>query len=243
MDARGFDCTDEARIGSTPKFLTSEQREILTRWWLAQRRRANIPNWDIAATATIEDREGLVLVEAKAHAKELKIEGKPPGNPDNHQRIAGAIHEANDALNGIMPGWSLSCDSQYQLSNRFAWSWKIASFGVPVVLVYLGFLNASEMTDQGETFRDHVEWERVVRIHSEGVVPEAGSNTRLDVAGTPLRTIIQSTQVELLHATGIPRPEIERAMMDSWDELAGTIGSSYTLQPTKEPLRTSWHGT
>lgn len=35
------------------------------------------------------------------------------------------------------------------MSNRFAWAWKLATMEVPVVLVYLGFLNATEMGDQG----------------------------------------------------------------------------------------------
>jgi len=41
--------------------------------------------------------------------------------------------------------WQLSRDSLYQLANRFAWAWKIASLGVPVALVYLGFIAADQM--------------------------------------------------------------------------------------------------
>ena len=32
------------------------------------------------------------------------------------------------------------------MSNRFAWAWKLADLGVPVVLVYLGFFRALFMT-------------------------------------------------------------------------------------------------
>jgi hypothetical protein len=38
----------------------------------------------------------------------------------------------------------ISRDNRYQMSNRFAWSWKLASVGVPVVLVYLGFVGAAD---------------------------------------------------------------------------------------------------
>jgi hypothetical protein len=47
-----------------------------------------------------------------------------------------------------MDGWTLSRDSHYQLTNRFAWAWKLASMGVPVVLGYLGFQGAAEMKDR-----------------------------------------------------------------------------------------------
>lgn len=40
--------------------------------------------------------------------------------------------------------WGIERDSYYQLSNRFAWTWKLASLGVPVVLLYLGFSNATD---------------------------------------------------------------------------------------------------
>jgi crotonobetainyl-CoA:carnitine CoA-transferase CaiB-like acyl-CoA transferase len=44
-----------------------------------------------------------------------------------------------------LPGWSLSVDSHYQICNRFAWAWKIASLGVPVVLIAAIF--ATETAD------------------------------------------------------------------------------------------------
>jgi len=183
----------EARLGEVPGFLTAEQRETVTSWWLVHRRRANTPNWDIACTATIEGRPGLILVEAKAHSGELKVDGKKPGNQDNDTKIGAAIQQANTALNAILPGWSLSRDSHYQLANRLAWSWKVASLGVPVVLVYLGFLRADEMRDQGEPFVDSDAWEGVVREYSRGIVPEAAWNRRLVIQDTALWVVIRST--------------------------------------------------
>ena len=103
---------------------------------------------DIASACEIEGKSGLLLVEAKAHENELSYSGKSsPGvsvnSQGNHQQIGQAIAEANAGLE-LAAGnpWGISRDSHYQLSNRFAWAWKLASLGVPVVLVYLGFLNA-----------------------------------------------------------------------------------------------------
>ena len=64
------------------------------------------------------------------------------------------------------------CDHHYQLSNRFAWLWKLASLGIPVVLLYLGFLNAQDMTDDGPLFRSEEEWTRAMKDHRRGAVDE-----------------------------------------------------------------------
>ena len=111
------------------------------------RERANTPNWDIVSTCQVDGRQGLVVVEAKAHRGELHRDGKDPGNSENDKCISAAVAAANDALGGAAAGWSLCTDTHYQLCNRFAWAWKVASLGVPVVLVYLGFLDADEMGD------------------------------------------------------------------------------------------------
>ena len=185
--------TAEARLGEVLEFLTAEQRETVTSWWLVHRRRANTPNWDIACTATIEGRPGLILVEAKAHSGELKVHGKKPGNKDNDEKIGAAIQQANAVLNTVLPGWSLSRDSHYQLANRLAWSWKVASLGVPVILIYLGFLRAEEMGDQGTPFADANAWEGVVREYGRGIVPEAAWNKRLSTRDLSLWVVIRST--------------------------------------------------
>jgi hypothetical protein len=62
---RGIAHPKEAKLGDALSFLSDEQREAVTGWWLAVRKRANTPNWDMASTATIDGTEGLVLVEAK----------------------------------------------------------------------------------------------------------------------------------------------------------------------------------
>ncbi len=202
---RGFVDFSEAKLGETPKFLSEQDRETLTNWWLAVRSRANTPNWDVVSQATMEGRDGLILVEAKAHDQELlkEIVGKSDTRSSsdnsraNHERIGKAILEANDALDRILPGWNLSRDSHYQLSNRFAWAWKVASLGTPIVLVYLGFLQAEEMRDQGEPFRDVRAWEETVRAHAKGIVPETAWDQPLYLNGIPFRALIRAVRCDL----------------------------------------------
>ena len=124
------------------------------------------PNWDIASTCTIKGQRGLLLVEAKAHSAELgESDSCGSRNRGNHERIRWAITEAAAGLQTATgSSWILSPDGHYQLSNRFAWSWKLASLGIPVVLLYLGFLNAEEMTDRGQVFGSAGQWEGLSQI-------------------------------------------------------------------------------
>lgn len=177
----GFDDTQEAELDKAPSLLAPEIRSALASWWLAPRsRRARTPNFDIASTCSIDGRPGLLLVEAKAHDEELTkeaagrklAEGSSGNRKASHETIANAILSACAGLSEAtsLP-WRIARDTHYQMSNRFAWAWKLATLGVPVVLVYLGFLRANEMADLGQPFRNHEDWERLVRAHSEPLVP------------------------------------------------------------------------
>jgi hypothetical protein len=199
---RGFADPAEAKLGEALSLLSSERCEAITCWWLAVREHANTPNWDIAATATIDGTKGLLLVEAKAHTAEIKADGKAnKGRTENHRRIGAACLEASTELNSILPGWSLSLERNYQLCNRFAWAWKLASLGVPVVLVYLGFLRAQEMRDQGLPLADGDQWEHLVREHSKGVVPPKIWDEPILVGGVPLHAKIHSMEMPLAFAS------------------------------------------
>ena len=144
----GTTSTREARLGSNDLgVLTKDIQRELTKWWLVHPSGANTPNWDLAAGASFSGREGLVLVEAKAHLGELEKAGKRPcktnrdedgynRSEDNGQRIGVAIDQACNALKSQVPGVSISRDRYYQISNRIAFTWKLASLGIPVVLVY-----------------------------------------------------------------------------------------------------------
>lgn len=199
----GLAAPAEAQLGQVPEMLSPEQGAQLTNWWLAVRRGANTPHWDLAATALVDGRAGLLLVEAKAHANELHQGGKlleavPTANSQrNHARITACLQEASAALNQICPGWHLTSASHYQLANRFAWAWKLAALGIPVVLIYLGFLAANEMPGDGAPFADAPAWETTLRQHSQGHVPDGVWNTRLMVGDVPLSACIRALRLPL----------------------------------------------
>ena len=136
----------EPELGRAIQFLSDAQRSRLIDWWLAVRKdSARIPNWDIVANCRFGNRPGLTLVEAKAHPAELGEKDSSKASSDNRRQIERALLQAQKGLNQVLPGWALDAKAHYQISNRFAWAWKVASMGVPVVLVYLGFLNATDM--------------------------------------------------------------------------------------------------
>jgi hypothetical protein len=149
----------------------------------------------IASTCTIGERKGLLLVEAKGHVAELK--DAPDGSIKNHEQIGLAIGAASSGLNNALPGFSLSCDSHYQLANRFAWAWKLASMGIPVVLVYLGFVSATEVNDLGETFVDCDDWSRIVLRHSRNIVPEQALGRDINVGEAAIRPLIRVWKQDL----------------------------------------------
>jgi hypothetical protein len=199
---RGFDELTEAQLHLSHELLPAKLCRQLETWWLE--RRATTPNWDIASTCTIGDRQGLLLIEAKAHDAELiNEEGGKRYDPErasdggrrNHARITRAIAEANSVLNGIHSGWSLTSESRYQMANRFAWAWKIAALGRPVILVYLGFTNALEMAEHGNVLRDAAHWKDLVMNH--GGVPRTIWETPLDVGGQVLIPLIRNTELPL----------------------------------------------
>ncbi|MEE9442689.1 MAG: hypothetical protein V3V99_08475 [candidate division Zixibacteria bacterium] len=200
---QGFDDVKEAQLHNAQRLLdVNPYGQALKSWWLAVARRNPVtPNWDIASTCTIDGKPGLLLVEAKAHHGELNpndcIGAK---NEKNIERIGEAVGEANDGLNKIRDGWNLSHKSHYQLCNRFAWSWKLATLGIPVVLVYLGFLNADEMPNP---FPDPQSWDNAVRNYARNLVPESVWGNKLMFDDTPLYPIIRSMKIRLNSIHGL----------------------------------------
>jgi hypothetical protein len=76
--------------------------------------------------------------------------------------------------------------------------WKIASLGVPVALVYLGFIAADEMRGR-KLIGNGEEWELIVRDYVRGIVPDRVWDKPMDVAGTPVRAFIQSRRIDIPH--------------------------------------------
>jgi hypothetical protein len=173
----------------------------LSDWWLIHKAGANTPNWDIALHCNIENRPGLVLVEAKANWPELSSDGKilkvkaSSKSRDNHERIRLAIGEAQRGWKELDAGVNITLDTHYQLANRLAFAWKIASLGVPVVLVYLGFLRDSGITDAGKPFVDASDWQLAFGRYTNGVVPASLFGRRLEVAATPIWLLERSRDV------------------------------------------------
>jgi hypothetical protein len=200
---RDYSSPQEARLGTYgPRFLPgATDWEAVEYWWREFTAAGNTPNWDLAAVCHFGGTAGLALVEAKANVSELKTDGKiladgaSAHSRRNHKRIAEAIAEARNGLSALVPGVHIDRDSHYQLANRLAFSWKLASLGMPVVLVYLGFTGDSGIVDAGDPFRDDVHWREVFVGHSAGVVPVELFERKLEIEGTPLWVLVRSRGV------------------------------------------------
>lgn len=117
-------------------------------------------------------------------------------------RVAEQIKTVSELLNinaeTKFSGWALSHRDCYQLSNRFAWAWKVASFGIPVVLIYLGFLNAKEMENGNRlVLTSDEQWQRCVRSRSAGIIPPEAWDGKIMVENTPIFPMIRSLDVNI----------------------------------------------
>ena len=183
------------------EFLSESLRKDLLEWWLVHTRGANTPNWDIAVRCEVEGTWGLVLVEAKAHRAELSSAGKQltstsTSSSDNHKRIALAISSARVGLQRLArQRVEISRDKHYQLSNRLAFAWKLATLGVPTVLVYLGFLGDSYFEDLLSSGQD---WRNRFFDHAGQVAPRELFDRRLDLntqGSAPAWFLVKSKRV------------------------------------------------
>lgn len=202
---RGFDDVLECQLHKRSPVLDADLCDELGAWWLAPASsRAATPNFDIASTCTVGDRKGLLLIEAKAHRAELaneeigrRIDPRTPERVASHGQIGRAIE---DAARGLTEATGLvvriSRDNRYQMSNRFAWSWKLASKGLPVVLVYLGFTNAKDRSGW-DAMGTHEDWTSLVMQHSEPLFPNEIWNRKWWVDGTPFVPLIRTLEVVL----------------------------------------------
>jgi hypothetical protein len=200
---RGYRSPDEARLDSFgPAFLPDHEAwSALQKWWLRHERGANTPNWDLALACEIESQPGLVLVEAKAHKLELKPEGKvldpdaSQNSRENHDQIRSAIRDGRQALLALGVETGIDRDTHYQLSNRIAFTWKLASLGIPTVLVYLGFLVDRGISDVGPPFADEADWREAFWSHATHIVPDELFERRLDIGKAPAWFLVRSRQI------------------------------------------------
>jgi hypothetical protein len=139
-------------------------------------------------------------VEAKAHKSELTKEtcGKrvDKGSSEaNHRGIGRAIAVANDGLRlATNADWHLSSTHRYQMSNRFAWAWKLCTLGYPVALVYLGFIDATEMR---APFNRDADWHRLVEDHSAPLFPSEIWHRSMSIEGVIFLPLIRTSHQPL----------------------------------------------
>jgi hypothetical protein len=200
---RGRSAPEEARLETFgPRGIPQHPSwDRLRQWWLKHTRGANTPNWDLAVRCDIDGRPSLILVEAKANVPEMS-DAKKPLPPDasvqsveNHEQIAAAIREACEALRAIDPHVAITCESHYQLANRVAFTWKLASLGIPTVLVYLGFTGDSGIRDAGEPFADAAAWQHAFANYCAGVVPPEMFERPLAIGDTRAWLLVRSLPV------------------------------------------------
>ncbi len=205
---QGFSDVEEAQLHKAPRLLPPALSACLGEWWLpADRQEARTPNFDIASTCTINGVRGLLLIEAKAHQTELMKEsaGRPLAKDasterrESHKTIGAAVESARVALEAATRlKWRISRDTHYQMSNRFAWSWKLTELGIPVVLVYLGFLKTDDMSKPGEVpLANASTWDELVRSHSALLFPEQVWGRVWSVNGVPLVPLIRALELPL----------------------------------------------
>jgi len=172
----------------------------VTKWWLRQAKGANTPNWDVVCPATINGVDGLILVEAKANVRELSSARKmlkasaTKASRENHEGIKAAIEEAQAALASTVPGVKISRDHHYQLSNRIAFAWKLASLRIPTVLVYLGFLRSPDFAS--DTFTSDQHWRDVFSQRAGTVWPGRHGDKPVATANAPFWVLIRSMNAE-----------------------------------------------
>ena len=172
--------------------------EKMKDWWAVSGKKST---WDLLSNCNIDGKPGILLVEAKAHERELHYYGKSKSSAKN-QKVAkkntkiikDCIIEAKSALNKVGQGrFNISIGSHYQLSNRFADAWKLASVGYNIVLVYLGFIGDQHFHDF-LTNSEH--WERVMGAYMHKVIPLSIPDKTICIeAGGSLRMIIMSLDV------------------------------------------------
>ena len=191
------------------KVLTPIQSQ-LREWWLEYPEGAKTPNWDLVVACEIEGTPGLILFEAKANVAELKLDGKSEPNSlesrsgRNHLRIRSAIAEARSGLEDAGVLTQIDVGTHYQLANRIAITWKLATLGIPTVLVYLGFTGDSGISDVGLPLSGHCHWQNVLLEHAAPVVPDWLWGRRIDVGKTSMWPLIRSLPVREI---SVPMPQ------------------------------------
>ena len=88
---------------------------------------------------------------------------------------------------------SISRDRCYQLSNRVAHAWWLANEGIPVVLLYLGFLNVQNMNNgKNILFQSPMDWDNCFLTHAKKVGVDALVNQNVVVGKSHFQLLVKS---------------------------------------------------
>jgi hypothetical protein len=114
---------------------------------------------------------------------------------DNHERIAAAVAEASSDLQTKAPGILLSRNYNYQLSNRIAFAWKLASMGVPTALIYLGFIGDENIATDPHRLVVPSDWQSAFDFHSVRSFPAAYQGHRIDCGAASFWLLVRNLSV------------------------------------------------
>lgn len=134
-----------------------EKKELLRTFWPK-----NGPQWDGIASLEKESKNGILLIEAKAHPKETKSDIKA-SNQTSINLIEKAIERTQGFMGVKSSNWT---KNNYQLANRLAYLYFFNEIlGIPTWLVLINFVNDKSHIATG--LRD---WE----LHYEAIFKEMG---------------------------------------------------------------------
>jgi hypothetical protein len=160
----------------------------------------------------------------------LSAAGKPPPkrkkldeqkrSHENHERIAMAIAKANKALQINVPGIALSRDDSYQLSNRIAYAWKLASMGVPTALIYLGFIGDENIATDPHRLLVQSDWQSAFDSHSAKHFPVAYQGRRIDCGSASFWLLVHDLPV--LNHSPEARRKVKRLALDQGEPREGS---------------------
>jgi hypothetical protein len=173
------------------------------RWWIAFNGKR--PTWDLICHVEVDEKPGLLVVEAKARCGEMgEKDSKSAVDKKNDRSIANDLSirlrlaEASLGLNELGLGnFRLSTDHDYQLSNRLAYLYKLASDGVPTILMYLGWIGSPDWTTA--PLVDESAWTEAVKGHFSRIGPWEFVGTKRHFAtGASLQMIVRGIHWDVL---------------------------------------------
>jgi hypothetical protein len=96
-----------------------------------------------------------------------------------------------------------------------AFAWKLASLGVPTVLVYLGFIGDVGISDAGSPFMSVDEWTGEFDAKSAAVFPKALHGVALNCGPASMRLLVRSRHVLGQSPKRVPRKQQQALLVPS----------------------------